>query len=219
MRMLFIIVVVMAILGLAFTSCKSSSGPPTFCDTSCMKDSLKFTRQDNRFKPYVYISAKNCMADTVTWSYDGMGANRKLSIPDLVGKEVHLNKDFVRCTINDTSYAWLLFNDCSNGRGYSIKIPFDKKKPLGPKNSAVNSIDPKFSVAEGMVAYTDRGNIFVEEMATGKKAMMTFGQDISPDYNAIHETIDSVNITPTRIWAKVKIKDEWKELEKKITLQ
>jgi hypothetical protein len=184
-----------------------------------MKDSVKFTQAISRFKPYIYISAKNCMADTVTWSYDGMGANRKLSIPDLIGKEVYLNKNFIRCTLNDTSYAWLMFNDCSNGRGYSIKIPFDKKKPLGPKNSAINSIDPKFSVADGIATYTDRGNIFIEEMKTGKKAMMTFGQDISPDYNDIHKTIDSVNITPERIWVKIMIKDAWTEKEKKITFQ
>jgi len=56
-------------------------------------------------------------------------------------------------------------------------------------------------------------------MINGKKAMMTFGEDISPDYTAIHETIDSVNITPSRIWAKVKIKDAWKELEKKVELK
>ena len=48
---------------------------------------------------------------------------------------------------------------------------------------------------------------------------MTFGEDIGPDYNAIHQSIDSVNITPARIWVKVKVQNEWKELEKKITLQ
>jgi hypothetical protein len=218
MRVTFLFIVI-AIIGFAFSSCKSSSGAPTFCDTSCMKDSVKYTQDKSRFKPYVYISARNCMADTLIWSYDGMGANRKLSITDLIGKEVHLNKNFIRCVLNDTSYAWLLFNDCSNGRGYSIKIPFDKKKALGPKNSAINSIDPKFSIADGLAAYTDRGNIFIEEMATGKKAQMTFGEDIGPDYNDIHKTIDSVNITPERIWVKIMIKDAWKEKEKKITLQ
>lgn len=219
MRITLIIASFFIILGFAFASCKSSAPPPTFCDTACMKDSIKFTKESNRLKPYVYISPKNCTADTVTWSYDGMGTNRKLGLADLFGRDMHLDKNFVRCTINDTSYAWLLFNDCSNGRGYSIKIPFDRKKSIVPKSSAINSIDPKFSVSDGLVAYTDRGNIFVEDMLTGKKAMMTFGQDIGPDYNAVHETIDSVNITPERIWAKVKIKDAWKELEKKITLQ
>jgi hypothetical protein len=55
-----------------------------------------------------------------------------------------------------------------------------------------------------LVAYTDKGNIFVEDMATGKKAMMTFGRMLADlDYDAMHEFIDSVNITPTHIWAKI----------------
>ena len=69
------------------------------------------------------------------------------------------------------------------------------------------------------MANTDRGNIYVEDMATGKKAMMTFGQKLDVDYDAIHEHIDSVNITNSRIWVKVKIGDAWKELEKKIVLE
>ena len=70
-----------------------------------------------------------------------------------------------------------------------------------------------------MVAYTDRGNIYVEETKSGKKAMMTFGKALDIDYDAIHEYIDSVNVSPERIWVKVKIENEWKELEKKITLE
>jgi hypothetical protein len=218
MRLIFVIIVTVTI-GFAFTSCSSSSGPATFCDTACMKDTMKFINSNHVLKPYVYISAKDCTADSVIWSYDGMGVNRKLSVSGILGASLHLNNNFVRCVFNDTSYVWLLFNDCSNGRGYSLKIPFSKKGAISPKASAVNGLDPKYSVAEGLVAYTDRGNIFIEEMITGKKAMMTFGEDISPNYNAIHETIDSVNITPARIWVKVKIKDAWKELEKKIELK
>ena len=219
MRLVLAIIIITITVGFAFISCKSSSGSPTFCDTACMKDTIKFTNDKHPLKPYVYISAKDCTADSVIWSYDGMGVNRKLALADILGTSLHLNKDFIRCTFNDTSYVWLLFNDCGTGRGYSLKIPFSKKGSISPKASAINGLDPKFSVAEGLVAYTDRGNIFIEEMATGKKAMMTFGEDISPNYNAIHETIDSVNITPASVWAKVKIKDAWKELQKKIELK
>jgi hypothetical protein len=67
--------------------------------------------------------------------------------------------------------------------------------------------------------YTDKGNIFVEDIATGKKALMTFGQQLDFDFDVIHETLDSVHITPDRIWAKVKVDKEWKTLEKNITLQ
>ena len=206
------------VFALMLGACKSSSGPKTFCDTVCLKDTLKFS-SDYELKPYVYISVKNCQADTLIWSYKGMGVNRKIGLSDFLNTLVHLNKDYVRCFFKDTSYVWLLFNDCSNGRGYSLKLPFNKKNDIGRKSSNINSLDPKFSVADNMVAYTDRGNIYVEDMATGKKAMMTFGKALDIDYDAIHEYIDSVNVTDSRIWVKVKVDGEWKELEKKITLE
>jgi hypothetical protein len=215
--MIPLVATITAIAGV-FGACKSSSGPQTFCDTTCLKDTLKFT-SDYELKPYVYISAKNCQSDTLIWSYKGMGVNRKVGLSDFLNTVVHLNKNYVRCFFKDTSYAWLLFNDCSNGRGYSLKLPFNKKNDIGRKSSNINSLDPKFSVADNMIAYTDRGNIYVEDMATGKKAMMTFGKALDIDYDAIHEYIDSVNVTPARIWVKVKVDGEWKELEKKITLE
>jgi hypothetical protein len=198
---------------------KSAIVTKTFCDTACQKDTLKFINKDHQLQPYVYISAANCRPDSVIWSYRGMGINRKLGFTDLAGSKMPLDKNFINCIIKDTSFAWLLFNDCSNGRGYFVKIPFDKKKSISRKGSAINGFDPKFSVTEGIVAYTDKGNIFIEEMATGKTAMMTFGKTTDMDYDALHEIIDSVNITATRIWAKVKLDNEWKELEKKVTLE
>jgi len=87
------------------------------------------------------------------------------------------------------------------------------------RTSGINNLDPKFSIGDNLLAYTDRGNIYVEEIATGKKAMMTFGEKLDIDYDAIHEYIDSVNVTNERIWVKVKIKNNWKELEKKIVLE
>lgn len=144
MRLIFVITIITLTTGLAFISCKSSSGPATFCDTSCMKDTLKFTKDNNPLKPYVYISANNCMADTVIWSYDGMGANRKLGLTDLLGASLHLNKDFVRCTFNDTSYVWLLFNDCSNGRVILSKFPLVKKEPLLQKPAPLTALTKNF---------------------------------------------------------------------------
>jgi hypothetical protein len=207
------------ILAATFGACKSSSAPPSFCDTSCLKDSIKFTNEEHPLKPYVYISAANCMADTLIWSFIDMGINRKMGLPDLAGTAVRLNKDNTSCFIKDTSYAWLSFNDCSTGRGYLLKIPFNKKENIGRKSSAINKFDPKFSVTEGLVAYSDRGNLFVEEMSTGKTAMMTFGAKVDINYDAIHETVDSVSITPTHLWAKVKLGDEWKTFEKNIDLK
>ena len=120
----------------------------------------------------------------------------------------------------DTSYIWWLFNDCTNSRGYFAKIPFNKSLSIHRTGRALNKFDLKFAVAHGLAAHTDKGNLFVEEMSTGKKAMMTFGQEL-PDFDpdAVHETIDSVNITPTRIWAKVRIGKDWQIFEKNISLQ
>ena len=202
------------------SACSSSGGPKEFCTTTCQTDTIKFTKDDHKLKPYLYISASDCLPDSVIWSYSGLGTNRKLSFNDFGGHKFQLNKSFMSCYINDTSYIWLSFNDCSNGRGYVTKIPFDKSKNIFRKTSAFNKFDPKYAVADGLVAYTDRGNVFVEDMATGKKAMMTFGKMLADlDYDAMHEFIDSVNITPSRIWAKVMIDNKWQEMEKTITLQ
>lgn len=218
MRFLLAAIIIATTIALAFTSCKSS-GSPTFCDTACLKDTLKFSNETNKYQPSVFISAKNCKPDTIAWSYIGMGVNRKMDFGGLVGADIHLSKDFVRCIINDTSYAWLLFNDCDGGRGYYLKIPFNKTKSLGRSNRALNNFDPKYSVSSDLIAYMDKGNIFIEDMNTGKTATMTFGRDIAPDFANLHNSIDSVNITPARAWARYKVDNEWKEVEKKIELK
>jgi len=219
MKLLIIIAFAAILLARTFTACKSSSGPASFCDTTCLKDSIKFIKKDHPYEPYVYISARNCNADTIAWSYIDMGINRKMGLADMVGTPVKLNKDFIKCFIKDTSYAYLSFNDCSNGRGFLLKIPFDKKGTISRKASALNDFDPKFDVADGLVAYSDRGNIFVEDVNTGKSAMMTFGAKADIDYDAIHETVDSVNVTSNRIWAKVLLGKEWKTFEKNVELK
>jgi hypothetical protein len=207
---------IVAIIILSYlSSCSNSGGnnQKTFCDTVCLKDSIKFRDEQNKFKPYVFISAKNCGADTLRWGYAG-GSKTSIAF-----QKYKLNKDFTRCFIYDTSYAWLIFNVCETGRGYLFKLSYGKNVQQFKSSAAINNFDPKFSVAQGLVAYTDRGNIFVEDMATQKKAMMTFGKGTEMDLNFIHEAIDTVNITPTRIWAKVKIDNDWKEIEKNIVLK
>jgi hypothetical protein len=208
------------IICLHFISCKSktASQPPVFCDTACLKDSLKFSG-DHPAKPYVILSASVCHPDTLIWSAAGMSVNKKVGLEDFLNTKVYINKDYVRCFFKDQEYAWLLFNDCSNGRGYSLKLPFDKGGTIGRKSSNINNMDKKFSISDNLVAYTDRGNIYVEDMATGNKAMMTFGQNLGIDYDVLHEYIDSVNITDSRIWVRVKVDKQWKELEKKIVLE
>jgi hypothetical protein len=215
---LFIAPAIALFLVWTFSSCKSSSGPATFCDTACLKDSLKFYG-DHPLKPYVFVTASKCHADTITWSYDGAETNRKVNINYLLENTVHINKNFIRCFIKDTAYAWVIFNDCATGRGYQLKLAFNKSGNLTTRSSGINGTDPRFSVADNLIAYTDRGNIYVEDMVNGKKAMMTFGKKLDIDYSHFHDILDSVNITDSRIWSKVKINGEWKELQKKITLE
>lgn len=208
-------IVVMLALTVGCKSSSSSEGPRLLCDTTCLKDTLKFTG-NHKLEPYVYIAVSDCKPTEVIWSYKGMGVNRKSAFdyPD-----AKINKDFIRCVFKDTGYAFILFNDCVTGRGFQVKIPFDKKQSFQNRTSGINNLDPKFSIGDNLLAYTDRGNIYVEEVATGKKAMMTFGEKLDVDYDAIHEYIDSVNITNQRIWVKVNLKTGWKELEKSITLE
>lgn len=215
--MRYLLVPFLALVMIAsLVSCKSSSadGPKLLCDTTCLKDTLKF-EGDHELDPYVYITANNCKADSIIWSYKGI-ANRKTKWDY---PTAFVNRDFIRCVFKDTGFAYVLFNDCATGRGFQIKLPYSKSQSFVMKTSGINNIDPKFSIGDNLLAYTDRGNIYVEEIATGKKAMMTFGEKLDIDYDALHEYIDSVNITNQRIWVKVKIKEEWKELEKNITLE
>ena len=203
---------------ISISSCKSSSASASFCDTACLLDTLKFTGE-HPLKPYVYISAKNCHADSIIWSYKGMGVNRKTGFSTLISSAPNINKNFIRCYIRDTAYAWLLFNDCSSGRGYQLRLPFRKSESFVIKSSGINNLDPKFAVPDNLIAYTDRGNIYIEDMSNGKKAMMTFGKTANIDYDNIHESLDSVNITGSHIWVKVKIDGKWETHDKDYVLE
>lgn len=194
-------------------ACKSkSSQPRTLCDTACLTDTLKFTG-DHPLHPQVFINPANCVPATISWRHDGLGAVRTT---EFGFSSVQINKDLIRCVFNDTSYVFVLFNDCLTGRGYQIKLPFSKEGTISKRSSGINNTDPKFNVSDDMIAYTDRGNIFVEEVQSGKKAMMTFGKALDIDYDEIHEFIDSVSVSNQRIWVRVKVDNEWKDLEKKI---
>lgn len=214
------LLLLIAVIGLFACGGNKVVADKPFCDTTCLKDTIKFMKEDHKLKPYLYVSARNCLPDSVIWSYRGLGTNRKLSFDDFGLKKFPLNKDYMTVYFGDTSYVWFLFNNCNNGRGYLAKIYFDKNKNIIRNGRALNRVDPKYAVAEGLVAYTDRGNIFVEEMATGKRAEMTFGKELEGvDDDYLHDYIDSINVTPTRIWANVKIDKQWKALERNVTLK
>lgn len=216
--MKFLLFPVAVILLAATVSCnnKAAEGPKLFCDTVCLKDTLKFTGTHEK-QPTVFITAKNCQADTIIWSYKGMGADHKTGFTYLLGASVNINKDFIRCFFRNNEVAYVLFNECQTGRGFQIKLPYDKNQSFSLKSSGINGLDRKFSVSENLLVNTDRGNIYVEDMNTGKKAMMTFGEKLDIDYDAIHEFIDSVNVTNDRIWVKILSNKEWITKEKKLT--
>jgi hypothetical protein len=104
------------------------------------------------------------------------------------------------------------------GRGYLMHLPFNKKETVRKMSSAINSFDKKFVVPEDLRAYCDYSTIYVEDINTGAKAQMTFKEEYKIDFNTIHETIDTVNISRNRIFVQL-IKDGNKiPIEKNITL-
>jgi len=205
----------LALLAFYFTACKSSSAPQLFCDTVCLKDTIRF-QGDHPLQPYVWIAPTDCRPAHIIRGHKALGASLK---SEFGFESARVNPAFIRCRFRDTAYAYLLFNDCLTGRGYQVRLPFSTTGTINQRSSGINSIDPKFSLSDDMIAYTDRGNIFVEQISSGKTATMTFGKWLDIDYDALHEYIDSVHITPDRIWVKVKVDDQWKELEEKITLE
>lgn len=218
MRIFFFLFAVVA-TAWTFSSCKSASGPALFCDSVCVKDTIMFRNNSHPLAPFVYISPNNCGPDSIGRGYEN-GITRKLAFSSLIDNpQLKINPSKVAGFAGDTSYAFLLFNDCITGRGYSIKLPYAPNGSVTILGSAINKLDPKFNVEDGLAAHSDRGNILVEDMTTGKTAMMTFGQIVEIDYDKIHDFVDSVSISRDRIWARVKLGKEWKDLEKKVVFK
>jgi hypothetical protein len=146
------------LLTISFYSCKSSSAdkPRTFCDTACLKDSLKFSGT-HKLNPTVTISAKNCLPDSIFWTYKGIGI-RNTGFSYLLNTTVNINKDVIRTVFRDTAVAYIMFNDCATGRGFQIILPYNKKQSIGLRASGLNSFDPKFSIDNNLLVNMDRGN-------------------------------------------------------------
>lgn len=209
----------MLITALTLIACqnKTARTAKTFCDTTCRSDSFQFKGKD-RFESRVSISVKNCRPDSVSVTHGGMDVSRTIPFTELVSQEVRLNPAAISCVIRDTSYAWLTFNDCITGRGFLFKLPFNKYNNISKISGALNSFDPKFVVAEDLRAYTDRGSIFVLDIYTGKQAVMTFKDTYDIDFDKLHETVDSINVSHKRIYVKLLKKGSEVPLEKTIDL-
>jgi hypothetical protein len=202
-----------------FAACNNKpEKPKSFCSDPCLRDTMKFTL-DHPGKPYVYITANSCSPDTIIWSHSNLPNNRKMSVSELLGQPVSINKEFVRCEIYDTSFAWLQLNDCSTFRGYLLKLPFDKKKSISKYSSGLTDFDPKYRIADGLICYSDRAFIYVEDKVTGKiEKMKLADHSLDIDFDNVHVAFDSVNVTRTRIFVNLVQNKEVKAIEKVISL-
>src|SRR5690606_24440079 len=97
-------------------------------------------------KPFVRISFKDCQIDSIHWEKGGMGVIKDIIFAEFIDKPVKPSGQFLSCNIIDGKYAWVKFNDCATGRGYLLKLPFDKEGTTSKFTSAINNFDPKFKI-------------------------------------------------------------------------
>jgi hypothetical protein len=203
-----------------FCSCSNSGKGTTFCDTTCKKDSFVF-EGDDKLKQSVSISVHHCEADTLAYTHVGKKGIRKMDMHDLLkGKAVKLNESALETAFLDTTTAWVSFNDCISGRGYLLKINLTYTGGVSVLSGALNRFDKKFSIDPDLRAYTDRGNIYVDNVKTGKSAQMTFKEEYADmKFDEIHKVLDSINVTKSRIYVKLIKEGKEVPIEKKIDLQ
>jgi major membrane immunogen (membrane-anchored lipoprotein) len=215
MRNIFLI----AIAAICFTSCNNNSNTAkTFCDTTCTNDSLKFNG-DSKWKQSLTISIKDCKPDTVSRTYEGAASRLRAPFSNYFSSDIKINKSAIDVAFQDTVSAWVSFNDCITGRGYLLELPFNTARTGIKTSAALNRFDKKFSIDSDLRAYTDRGNIFVVNVTNGKDAQMTFKENYANmDFNDIHKTLDSINVTKSRIYVKLLKDGQEVPLEKNISL-
>lgn len=162
---------------------------------------------------------KNCSPDSMKWTYEGADAVRTVPFSDYGPQGIRINKSSINVAFQDTASIWVTFNDCSTGRGYLFELPYRSGKNTMKTSAALNSIDKKFSVDPDLRAFTDRGNIFVVNVTNGKQAQMTFKENYADmDFNDIHKTLDSINVSKTRIYVKLLKEGKEVPIEKNISL-
>ena len=215
MRILILLSFIAA--GLISCNSKEPEGPAPLCDKPCISDTLKFSIKDP-MEPFLKIIPSNCIADTVIWSHKKMESNRKIHLSTYMGSILNLDNSKVKCYIKDTSYAFLIFNDCLTRRGYWLKLPFARGGSVEKSVSAINSFDPRYKVEDSLVCYKANNTIYVEEVMTGKKAIVEIPSPVL-EYDKMYDIIDSVNITRTRLFMNLKDGGKTVPFEKTISLQ
>jgi hypothetical protein len=212
------ILVLSALLICCLCSCNNNGKTSgSVCDTLCKSDSVKFKGSDN-WNQSLAISLKDCRPDTLKWTHGKLKTTRQIQLSDFIGQDIKLNPTAVSAAFQDTTCAWLAFNDCVTGRGYIIKLPYNKSNGIQKITGALNKFDHRFSVADDLLAYTDRGSIYVVDGNTGKQVMMTFKEEYPIDFNDIHKVLDSINVTRSRIYVKLIKNGQEVPIEKQISL-
>jgi hypothetical protein len=214
---LFSILIIVLVVTSFHCGNNKGTADATFCDTACNSDTLRF-EGDSKLHPYVSISQKNCIADTLTWTHDDLPSKRQMQMPGLLNNTVHVNRSAMNCYIRDTAYAYLSFNDCVSGRGYLLKLPFSKTENIAKISSALNAFDKKFVVPDDLRAYADRSTLYVVDVATDKKEQMTFKEQFPIDFDNVHEVIDSINVSRNHMFVLLKKDGKEIPIEKKINL-
>jgi hypothetical protein len=200
---------------ICFASCSNNSaGTKTFCDTTCVKDSIAISGAAGSGQD-LSIKINNCKPDTVSWS--NKNVTRRIAFNEYINKDVRMNPNYVKAAFQD-SCVWLSFNDCITGRGYMIRLPYSGDEPIDKMTAALNSFDKKFTIDDDLRAYTDGGNIYVVNVKTGQKAEMTFKEAYKMDYDNIHTVLDSINVSKSRIYVKLLKEGQEVPLEKNISL-
>lgn len=201
-----------------FVSCNDSSTAKTFCDTTCTSNEMTFNG-DQQFNQVLTLKMTKCAGDSIMWTHGKTFIKKQIHLPEFLGKSIKMNKTAVRCAFQDTTKIWFSFNDCINGRGYLLKLPYSGNAGMEKITGALNSFDPKFSVDPDLRAYTDRGNLYVANVVTGKETSMTFKKEFDIDFDDIHKSVDSVNVTKQKMYIKLKDTDgSEKVFEKNIEL-
>jgi hypothetical protein len=203
----------MALAAFLLVSCNNNSNSgKTFCDTTCVNDSMRFNGDAGQ---RLAISVKNCKPEAIVW--ENKLKKRIIDIHEYLNKDVKMNPSYINCAFRDSS-TWLSFNDCITGRGYLLNLPYAKTDAIETFKAALNSFDKKFSLDPDLRAYTDGGNIFVVNVTNGKEAEMTFKEAYQMDYDHIHTVIDSINVSKSRIYVKLLKEGKEVPLEKQVSL-
>jgi len=191
----------------------------TFCkDSSCISEPIRVT-SDAPGKPFVSVSFKDCKIDTIHWEKGGMGVIKDIIFAEFIPNDIRPTKDAFNIEIIEGKHAWIRFNDCPTARGYALKLAFDKSGTTQKITTAINSFDPKYKVADGLVAYYDNTFIYVQDMATDKvaKQLLTDVGVRKHDVNDPHSLIDTVSITKEKMYAKILF--EGKTIEHDVPLE